>query len=181
VDTVAVYNAHTQGDEADIKDVYWYNQVASLDYLVRHICPDHETTLLRRSIIKEPKGSPLMVILAASGQKCADLIRSLPEFHARVRLAKLFAKHFKPKEQASYLATNVVRIAVGTPNRIAKLVADGALKLDRLEHIVLDMSRDIKTRHLLSMPDTRKDMIELALLDKVQPRIASGQIKLTMY
>lgn len=37
-------------------------------------------------------------------------------------------------------------LAVGTPNRLCKLADSGALKLDRLKHVVLDVNLDAKQR-----------------------------------
>ena len=37
-------------------------------------------------------------------------------------------------------------IAAGTPNRLCKLADGGALRLDRLAHVVLDVQLDVKQR-----------------------------------
>jgi hypothetical protein len=37
-------------------------------------------------------------------------------------------------------------IAAGTPNRLCKLADGGALQLDRLRHVVLDVQLDVKQR-----------------------------------
>ena len=40
------------------------------------------------------------------------------------RVGKLFAKHLKAAEQVDFLRTTLVDIAVGTPNRLAKIMED---------------------------------------------------------
>lgn len=39
-----------------------------------------------------------------------------------------------------------MRIAAGTPNRLCKLADSGALQLDRLAHVVVDVQLDVKQR-----------------------------------
>ena len=62
------------------------------------------------------------------------------------RIAKLFAKHMKVPEQQAHLDSHVVVIGCGTPNRLLKLADMDALKLDRLQLLVLDMQLDAKQR-----------------------------------
>lgn len=62
------------------------------------------------------------------------------------RVAKLFAKHIKVGEQEEALRTQVACLGAGTPNRLCKLADGGALRLDRLAHVVLDVALDAKQR-----------------------------------
>lgn len=62
------------------------------------------------------------------------------------RVAKLFAKHFKLEEQQQELQSRCVNIATGTPNRMAKLAEIAALKLGRLQFLILDTALDAKQR-----------------------------------
>ena len=62
------------------------------------------------------------------------------------KVGKLFAKHFKVEEQRADLATRRLAAAVGTPNRLAKLADLGALRLDRLRLIAVDVHLDAKQR-----------------------------------
>lgn len=48
-----------------------------------------------------------------------------------IDVGKLFAKHFKLAEHAEYLAKTKVGIAVGTPNRIGKLLSETGAFLPR--------------------------------------------------
>ena len=61
-------------------------------------------------------------------------------------MGKLFAKHFKVGEQQEALAKGPLAVAVGTPNRIGKLADLGALRLDRLKYLLVDVHLDAKQR-----------------------------------
>ncbi len=58
----------------------------------------------------------------------------------RYPVAKLFAKHFKVDEQVEVLKA-FTPIGCGTPNRLAKLADIGALNLDHLKLLIIDMGR----------------------------------------
>ncbi len=62
------------------------------------------------------------------------------------KVGKLFAKHFKQAEQEAVLSSTVMHVAVGTPNRLIKLIEAGALKLGRLRYVVVDVAMDAKKR-----------------------------------
>ncbi len=66
------------------------------------------------------------MILASSGQRCADIVRSLKRMEPKPagEIGKLFAKHFKVPEQVDYLRKTKVVIVVGTPGRIGRLVKE---------------------------------------------------------
>ncbi len=61
-------------------------------------------------------------------------------------MAKLFAKHIKVGEQEELLKGQVVGVGAGTPARLKALADSGALRLDRLSLVVLDVSLDAKQR-----------------------------------
>lgn len=65
-------------------------------------------------------------------------------------MAKLFAKHIKIEQQKEMLESNVIHIAVGSPNRLQKLADLGALDMQRLRLICLDVSLDVKDRYLMA-------------------------------
>ena len=46
-------------------------------------------------------------------------------------------------------------MAVGTPNRVQKLVDAEALGLDRLRLVLIDMQPDVKKRTVLDIPEVR--------------------------
>ncbi|CAK9785477.1 hypothetical protein CC85DRAFT_286645 [Cutaneotrichosporon oleaginosum] len=109
---------------------------------------------------KKPKpGCPRVLILSLSGIRCADVVRAVRSVPRPGEVAKLFAKHFKLADQIKYLAKTRVSIAVGTPARVAKLLADGALKMTPQSVVLLDIGhRDSKKRSLLTLPEVRDEL-----------------------
>lgn len=59
----------------------------------------------------------------------------------KCKIAKLFAKHFKVQDQVDLLSKQYFPVAVGTPNRLSKLVELGALSLSRVK---------VRTCHLMT-------------------------------
>lgn len=70
-------------------------------------------------------------------------------------------------------------LAAGTPHRLCKLADSGALKLDRLSHVVLDVQLDAKQRDILAIPETRADWWQLYAAH-LAPRLAAGSLKLSL-
>jgi hypothetical protein len=68
----------------------------------------------------------------------------------------LFAKHVKVEEQVEILREKHA-IAVGTPNRLKKLMDIGALSLASTKLVIIDMSRDEKSFSLLNSPNVKGD------------------------
>ena len=64
------------------------------------------------------------------------------------RIAKLFAKHVKVEEQKTSLESHASGIACGTPHRLCKLADEGALSLQRLQLLVIDLHIDAKQRYV---------------------------------
>jgi protein CMS1 len=102
--------------------------------------------------------------------------------HRCCRVAKLFAKHFKVSEQIEYLEHNVLRVASGTPNRLAKLAEEetAALKVDRLELVILDRHQDVKKRSMFDIPEVRTDLFTM-LDGPIGARIRNGHAKLVIF
>ncbi|KAL7410694.1 U3-containing 90S pre-ribosomal complex subunit-domain containing protein, partial [Mrakia frigida] len=132
------------------------------------------------STAPKENGSPHVIILASSGQRCADLVRELRALipgstsiggaeekkgkkggkkagaAGRGEIAKLFAKHFKLSEHITYLSTTSILMAVGTPHRIAELLKDSKQSLKAPPYVLLDLThRDSKTRSLLEIVECR--------------------------
>lgn len=104
----------------------------------------------------------------------------MPEFNSGCRIAKLFSKHIKPEEQAAQLSAGPVCVAVGTPARVDKLAAmSGALSLSRCRLLVLDVSRDVKQRCLLDLPETRRDLWALWRTHLAE-RVAAGHMRVAL-
>lgn len=109
---------------------------------------------------KPAAGTPRAIIVSLSGIRCADVVRVVRHIpRPGGEVAKLFAKHFKLADQAKYLSHSRVAVAVGTPARLAKLLADGALKVSNQTVVLLDVGhRDSKNRSLLTLPEVRDEL-----------------------
>jgi protein CMS1 len=104
-----------------------------------------------------------------------DIAKELRVRLPNQRTAKLFAKHLKVAEQASALQKEFNALAVGTPNRLSKLLEAGALSLGNCRLLVLDASfKDAKQFTLLSLPGVAKD-VALLLREHVLPALEGGQ------
>ncbi|KAI2610431.1 U3-containing 90S pre-ribosomal complex subunit-domain containing protein [Hypoxylon sp. NC1633] len=82
--------------------------------------------------------------------------RSVRKYQSKTNsIAKLFAKHIKVEESVQFLEKHRTGIAVGTPVRLSDLVDNSALKLDKLERLVVDASHiDQKKRGVMDMKET---------------------------
>ncbi|OXG10374.1 protein CMS1 [Cryptococcus neoformans Ze90-1] len=110
---------------------------------------------------KEPKGNgaPAVIVLGLSGLRCADIVRGVRDVKGKGEVAKLFAKHFKLADQIKYLERTKVSIAVGTPARVGKLLAEGAIKISKDTVLLLDIGhQDSKTRTILTLPEVRDEL-----------------------
>ncbi|WVR03701.1 hypothetical protein IAU60_000696 [Kwoniella sp. DSM 27419] len=104
-------------------------------------------------------GQPKVIVLALSGLRCADVVRGVRDVKGNGEVAKLFAKHFKLADQIKYLEKTKVSIAVGTPARVGKLLAEGAIKITSDTVVLLDVShQDSKTRTILTLPEVRDEL-----------------------
>lgn len=106
-------------------------------------------------------GQPTTLFISSSAIGALDLLRACPNFHGYCRIAKLFAKHMKLKEQVDYLQQRPINIATGTPNRLLKLATDGNLDFSRLKFIVFDARRNTKSFTLLDIPEISADLWKL--------------------
>ncbi|KAF9938495.1 hypothetical protein BGZ65_012692 [Modicella reniformis] len=128
-----------------------------------------------------PKGSPVVLIVSSSGIRAVDVIRALPFFAEVSRIGKLFAKHLKVPEQVHFLNNTCTHICVGTPNRIEKLITDGALHLERLELVLLDCHKDAKKRTVLDIQELRVDLFKMLGLEGLEERFKSGQTQVAIF
>ncbi|KAG9299214.1 hypothetical protein G9A89_013862 [Geosiphon pyriformis] len=128
---------------------------------------------ISRPPLLEQKGAPILLILTASAKRAVNIIRSLKaEKSIALKngvIGKLFAKHLKLSEQEEFLKKNSFDIAVGTPNRVFKLLTDfDSLRLFRLKYILIDASwKDEKKRTIFDIPECLNDLIQLMGADKV--------------
>jgi len=108
-----------------------------------------------------PAGSPAVLIVTGSASRAAHMLRPLASFHARV--GKCFGKHLSLAEAEAALRPPAppVALCVGTPRRLAALLASGALTLTRARLVVLDVHPDAKRFSLLDHPNLRGDTAAL--------------------
>ncbi|KAK8861700.1 hypothetical protein IAR55_002523 [Kwoniella newhampshirensis] len=133
-------------------------------------------TIVKRLKSKKPaNGSPQVIVLALSGLRCADVVRGVRDVKGNGEVAKLFAKHFKLADQIKYLEKTKVSIAVGTPARVGKLLAEGAIKITSNTVVLLDVShKDSKTRTILTLPEVRDELWKSVLGGKAREVLFEG-------
>ena len=122
--------------------------------LVRNVLSLPET-----STEEKKTGSPRVLILCAGAKRATDLIKALRPL--RVRVGKLFSKHIKLSEHVSLLRETEIPVAVGTPNRVLKLLSNGALSLSRVSVLLIDTFRNQKQMTVLDIKDTKQDLLSL--------------------
>ncbi|KAF9926497.1 hypothetical protein FBU30_003936 [Linnemannia zychae] len=128
-----------------------------------------------------PRGAPVVLIVCASGIRAVDVIRALPLFAEAAKIGKLFSKHLKVSEQVYFLQNTCTHICVGTPNRIEKLIEDGALDLSRLELVLIDAHVDGKKRTILDIQEIRVDLFRMLGLEALDDKFKSGETKLALF
>ncbi|GAA6051858.1 hypothetical protein JCM3770_005501 [Rhodotorula araucariae] len=142
------------------------------------------------TLAKMPKatGSPRIVVVAGAALRVADLCRDVKSFKTKTKdglidVAKLFAKHFKLSEHVEYMKKTHVGLAVGTPNRIEKLLNEtDSLHLTHLSHLILDVSHlDSKKRSLVDLPEARADLFKLLGSKPVMDRLREGKMKIVVF
>ncbi|KAI8816673.1 U3-containing 90S pre-ribosomal complex subunit-domain containing protein [Fimicolochytrium jonesii] len=126
---------------------------------------------------QDPKiavGSPAVIVLSASAIRAVNVARLMRKV-GECKVAKLFAKHLKLKDQVDALSKDRFPIAVGTPNRVLKLIEDGALKLDDLKYVIADSTfKDQKQRGIFDVPELKMD--NFTLLRHIRDKAESAEI-----
>ncbi|KAF9734944.1 hypothetical protein PMIN06_011017 [Paraphaeosphaeria minitans] len=122
-----------------------------------------------QAVPKESRGAPHTLVISASGQRAADVFKSLrtglPKQGIRnPNVAKLFAKHMKIADQVENLKQYKVDFGVGTPDRLSALLDQNALSTTNLKRVVVDVSYiDQKKRGILDMKELHEPLIRLLL------------------
>ncbi|KAJ1924470.1 cms1 ribosomal small subunit, partial [Tieghemiomyces parasiticus] len=133
------------------------------------------------SRVKVAKGTPKVLIITCHANRATELIRESRKLAPKVQVAKLFARHMKIEEQRKLLKKFHTDVAVGTPNRILKLMEDPAsLTLGRTELIILDCFRDGKDRMVVDMPDCSQDLFIL-FRQFFLPQLDAGKLRVGMF
>lgn len=156
------------------------------------------------------RGQPFILVISGNAQRAADLSRSLRSLNtswdanerkekkddkskaetnkknekhtsSKVAVAKLFARHFKIEEQKTFLQSHICPLAVGTPQRIQDLLANG-LNVKQLRYIIIDATwTDQKQRTMLDTIETRQALFSLVTCPEFQAKLhgrnVSGDVK----
>lgn len=122
-------------------------------------------------------GQPFVLLLSSSAVRANELAKDLRVKLRNLKTAKLFAKHLKVDAQVEVLQSEFNALAVGTPNRLIKLLELNAMSLARCRLVVLDSSfKDSKSFDLLTLPGVAKDTA-LLLRDHVLPAMLARKEK----
>ncbi len=119
-----------------------------------------------------------VLVLSIGAVRCVELIQQLrpPLGPEAAPVCKLWSKHMDIEEQKRYLATHFVGVAVGTPNRICKLIQDESLTLSNTALIVIDCQPNAKMQTIFTLPETAVDLY--AFLAVCLKRLAKGKLKI---
>lgn len=140
--------------------------------------PGYKMLLVENKVTsKEDFGSPVLLIICSSAIRATQIIKSISSKLIKCKIAKLFAKHFKVEEQMEMLSKEYYPIALGTPNRVNKLIELGALSLKRTAMVLVDVTPDSKQFNILTLNEVKTDFYRL-LYDTVLPEKAHLKISL---
>ncbi len=111
----------------------------------------------------EEYGEPHVLIVTPNTDRAVSLCKTLPNSLGlpKLKISKLFAKHLKISEQMESLSKSHFSIGVGTPNRLSKLVTLGALRINQIKLVLIDIESDLKNFTILTMPSVKEDFYEL--------------------
>ncbi|KAL8862296.1 MAG: hypothetical protein Q9178_001305 [Gyalolechia marmorata] len=153
------------------------------DFLTHFAQYDARSTDL--SLAPMQPGSPHTLVLTGAALRAAELSRVLRKFQKKdATVAKLFAKHIKLQDATAFVKKTRINIGVGTPSRIIDLIAEGALRLETLERVVIDCSfLDRKKRNIFDMKETQRPLMQLLNKDSFKLRYTTTEspIKLIFY
>ncbi|KAI6039007.1 U3-containing 90S pre-ribosomal complex subunit-domain containing protein [Pisolithus marmoratus] len=195
--------------ETSIVDTTLWTESRSLDHLVEFIIKgtfSNSLPPLHKRLLQRPKasGSPTLLFIAGAALRVADITRVLKDRKLRGEkggdVAKLFARHIKLEQHATYLRRTKIGSAAGTPARVGKLLYEegksyqyipsvlcskflDALSVAQLTHVILDVSyQDAKKRNLFDIPETRDEVIRSVLgAPKLLQGIQQGRIQVVLF
>ena len=137
----------------------------------------YKKTLLNNNAPKDDFGCPVLLVLCSSAIRATQIIKSISAKLIKCKIAKLFAKHFKVEEQMEMLSKEYYPIALGTPNRVSKLIELGALSLRRTAMVLVDVTPDSKSFTILTLNEVKNDFYKL-LYTQVLPEKSHLKIAL---
>lgn len=110
-------------------------------------------------------GSPVVLVVCASAQRASEIIKSMSAKLIKCKIAKLYAKHFKVQEQIDMLSKEYYPVAIGTPNRLSKLIELGSLSLRHTRVALIDITLDSKKYNILTLHEIKEDFYRLLYTD----------------
>ncbi|OMJ10500.1 Protein CMSS1 [Smittium culicis] len=127
----------------------------------------------------QPKfGAPKILVICSSAIRSVSVVRDI-KTGSNLKVGKLFSKHMKIDEQIDFLQKNEIDVAVGTPNRLLKLLELKKLDTSNLSLLIIDCQRDNKMRTVIDMDDTRKDL-SILWKNELYPHSASDSTKIVL-
>lgn len=128
--------------------------------------PTYKKLILETDGVGSEKfGCPIVLIVCASAQRASEIIKSVSAKLIKCKIAKLYAKHFKVQEQIEMLSKEYYPIAVGTPNRLSKLIEMGSLSLKQTKIVLVDITADAKKYNILTLNEIKQDFYKLLYTD----------------
>ncbi|ORX59228.1 hypothetical protein BCR36DRAFT_343073 [Piromyces finnis] len=161
-------NSVTQIEKDEINDGSFVNSsfsseqrtLTNLSSYIKQVYPNWKKHLGKPPKESDYHGQPSVLVVTQSAIRAVEVIRALSEFSKYCKVGKLFSKHMKVKEQVEFLSKSVVKIAVGTPNRLIKLAENDSLNMNKLDLLVIDYNyKDSKNRNIFEIPEIRKDLL----------------------
>ncbi|KAJ3217444.1 cms1 ribosomal small subunit [Dinochytrium kinnereticum] len=132
---------------------------AEVDEFIPENMPEERSISELSSFVDSIKeDSKRIIIINPSAERAIAII---PHLKKTTKIAKLFARHMKIKDQERFLKAKDVDVYIGTPNRIAKLMDTGALPLNNVSHVIFDGSLDKKDRTIFSIPELQPDILQI--------------------
>jgi len=128
-----------------------------------------------------PKGAPISLIITVSAERGEQIHSGLIPWHVIVNIPKLWASKIKIKEQIQTLKTIQPNLAIGTPNRVEKLISEGALNTSRIKYLIIDASFRLKEKNLsvIDQFDTQLDLFKI--IKHFHSSILEGKVKLVLF
>ncbi|KAJ2603428.1 hypothetical protein GGF39_000152 [Coemansia sp. RSA 1721] len=117
-------------------------------------------------------GAPQVLVICSSALRVIELVKKMRPISPKRPVMKLFSRHIKIEDHKKQLEKAAVDVAVGTPNRILRLLAEKDLKVNRLRLVVIDCWQDNKMRVVVDMDDTREDLYRI-WRDELRPASAN--------
>eukprot|EP00299_Pterocystis_sp_00344_P013987 c6913_g1_i2.p1 GENE.c6913_g1_i2~~c6913_g1_i2.p1 ORF type:complete len:166 (-),score=26.23 c6913_g1_i2:1-498(-) len=129
--------------------------------------------------VPKQKGDPAIIVMCTSAVRAIEVDKALRTL-SKCKVGKLFAKHMKIAEQQQFLETSPIHVAVATPHRASALIETNTLKLSNLRLIVVDMSVDKKSCHLLNLPQVKDDFLSF-VTNSCSEHFADNRIKIVLF